>query len=440
MARFMKDSTNIPNLQPDVAIFALKHALREGKFRDELSMKNPSKIADVLQMADAFIRTEEFNKEATRLKGPSDTSDTRMNQSKPEGNSRKGKEKDDEKWKLPDKLRSNPLRRNKNKWCEFHDDFGHTTEECNSLKDNIEDLIRRGYLKQYLLDQRTEKEEKEKATSGKLQEQAQRRVHETEGQKKKPILVVFGGQRSGHASKQHLRALSHRVNFSTVGENRPTPPNMNFTADDCLGTQYKHDDPLVIEMDLNNHNVHRVLVDGGSAVNIIFRNCFEQLILEEGEKSLTKVSYPLIGFNGSAGIPRGKITLPVTIGQGLAARNIREEFLVMDCDSVYNVIMGRTMIHKIQAIPSTYHQMMMYVLDVGFAERIKGDQEVARSTCHTTIQKPKLGDSPEEEDEKKVDARPETLSPEPDQEMKDIPLEDDSDRSVRIGRGLSSGL
>ncbi|XP_056685774.1 uncharacterized protein [Spinacia oleracea] len=196
-------------------------------------------------------------------------------------------------------------------------------------------------------------------------------------------------------------------------------------------------------MDLNNHNVHRVLVDGGSAVNIIFRNCFEQLILEEGEESLTKVSYPLIRFNGSAAIPRGKITLPVTIGQGLAARNVREEFLVMDCDSVYNVIMGRTMIHKIKAVPSTYHPMMMYVSDAGFAERIKGDQEVARSTCHTAIRKPRLGDSPEDEDEKspppggekdakrrkaepsslvkpaKVDARPETLSPEPDQEMED---------------------
>ncbi|XP_056695548.1 uncharacterized protein [Spinacia oleracea] len=93
MARFMKESTNIPNLQPDVAIFALKHALQDGKFRDKLSMKNPSKIADVQQMVDAFIRTEEFNKAAARLKGSSDSRDTKMNQSKPEGSSRKGKEK-----------------------------------------------------------------------------------------------------------------------------------------------------------------------------------------------------------------------------------------------------------------------------------------------------------------------------------------------------------
>ncbi|XP_056687989.1 uncharacterized protein [Spinacia oleracea] len=144
---------------------------------------------------------------------------------------------------------------------------------------------------------------------------------------------------------------------------------MTFTADDCLGIQYKHDDPLV--MDLNNHNVHKVLVDGGSAVNIIFRNCFEQLILEESEESLTKVSYPLIGFKGSAAIPREKITLPVTVGEGQAARTLRDKFIVMDCDSVYNVIMGRTMIHKMQAIPSTYHQMMIYVSDAGFAEQVE---------------------------------------------------------------------
>ncbi|XP_056685969.1 uncharacterized protein [Spinacia oleracea] len=160
---------------------------------------------------------------------------------------------------------------------------------------------------------------------------------------------------------------------------------MTFTADDCLGVQYKHEDTLVISMYHTNHNVHRLLIDGGSSFNIIFKNLFEQLILEEAEESITKLSYPLIRFNGSATVPRGKITLLVTIGKGQAARNIREEFLVMDCGSVYNVIMGRTMIHKMQAIPSTYHQMMIYVSDAGFAERVKGDQEVARRTGHTAI-------------------------------------------------------
>ncbi|XP_056688689.1 uncharacterized protein [Spinacia oleracea] len=198
---------------------------------------------------------------------------------------------------------------------------------------------------------------------------------------------------------------------------------MTFTADDCLGVQYKLEDPL--------------------------------LILEDAEESMTKVNYPLIGFNGSSAIPRGKITLPVTIGKGQAARNVLGEFLVMDCDSVYNVIMGRTMIHKMQAIPSTHHQMMMYVSDAGFAERVRGVQEVARRTCHTAIRKPRLGDGSEDDEKQEpsceeheakrrkaesgslvkpaeVDARLESPSLEPDQEMEDVFLEDDSGRSVRI--------
>ncbi|XP_021838818.1 uncharacterized protein [Spinacia oleracea] len=234
MARFMKESTNIPNLQPDMAIFALKNALQEGRFRDKLSMKNPTKIADVLQMADAFIRTEEFNKAAAKLKSSSEPRDAKKNQSKPEGNSRKGKEKQgardgspkkegkkgelqpkytnytplsfprkeifslhkyDEKWQKPPKLKSQNRNKNRNKWCEVHDDHDHNTEECNQLKDNIEDRVCRGYFKQYLADRREGALKKEKAPSGKPQEQRLKRIHEATWQKKHDILVVFGGQR-----------------------------------------------------------------------------------------------------------------------------------------------------------------------------------------------------------------------------------------------------
>ncbi|XP_056687746.1 uncharacterized protein [Spinacia oleracea] len=130
-----------------------------------------------------------------------------------------------------------------------------------------------------------------------------------------------------------------------------------------------------------------------------------KLILEESEESLTKVSYPLIGFNGSAAIPQGKITLPVMIGECQAARTLRDKFLVMDCDSVYNVIMGRTMIHKMQAIPSTYHQMMIYVSEACFAELVRSDQEVARRTCHNAIRKQRLGGGSEDEESKRNPSR-----------------------------------
>ena len=73
-----------------------------------------------------------------------------------------------------------------------------------------------------------------------------------------------------------------------------------------------------------NHNVHRTLVDGGSAANILFRDAFDRLKLKV--KDLTPVSFPVICFNGSKAVPDGNIMLPTIIGEGQAARNFMGEF------------------------------------------------------------------------------------------------------------------
>ena len=49
-------------------------------------------------------------------------------------------------FKRPDPLHGDLSKRKQNKYCRFHKDIGHTTEECITLKDEIEQLIRRGYL------------------------------------------------------------------------------------------------------------------------------------------------------------------------------------------------------------------------------------------------------------------------------------------------------
>lgn len=41
-------------------------------------------------------------------------------------------------------------RRDKRKYCFFRDDHGHLTRECIQLKDEIEALIRNGFLKEYI--------------------------------------------------------------------------------------------------------------------------------------------------------------------------------------------------------------------------------------------------------------------------------------------------
>ena len=52
------------------------------------------------------------------------------------------------KWPRP--LHSSPHIRNKNKYCRFHKDHGHYTEDCQDLKEQIEELIQKGKLQKYV--------------------------------------------------------------------------------------------------------------------------------------------------------------------------------------------------------------------------------------------------------------------------------------------------
>ncbi|GFZ02198.1 hypothetical protein Acr_15g0008070 [Actinidia rufa] len=56
--------------------------------------------------------------------------------------------------KWPGKIKTDPQKRyrNRNKYCEFHRDHGHNTEDCFQLKEQIADLIKRGYLRKYVTD------------------------------------------------------------------------------------------------------------------------------------------------------------------------------------------------------------------------------------------------------------------------------------------------
>ncbi|XP_014506292.1 uncharacterized protein LOC106766044 [Vigna radiata var. radiata] len=52
------------------------------------------------------------------------------------------------------KLRS-PKNGDKGKYCQYHQNLGHTTEECVTLKDEIEALIHAGHLRKYVQKERT---------------------------------------------------------------------------------------------------------------------------------------------------------------------------------------------------------------------------------------------------------------------------------------------
>ena len=57
---------------------------------------------------------------------------------------------------FPDKLKADPNKRLRDKYCRFHRDHNHDTTDCYNLKQHIEALIRQGKLQRFVRKERTD--------------------------------------------------------------------------------------------------------------------------------------------------------------------------------------------------------------------------------------------------------------------------------------------
>ena len=53
-------------------------------------------------------------------------------------------------FKWPNKMAGDPTKRNQNLYCHYHQEQGHTTEDCRNLWDHLDQLVREGKLKSLL--------------------------------------------------------------------------------------------------------------------------------------------------------------------------------------------------------------------------------------------------------------------------------------------------
>uniref|UniRef100_A0A2N9FM54 Uncharacterized protein n=1 Tax=Fagus sylvatica TaxID=28930 RepID=A0A2N9FM54_FAGSY len=146
-----------------------------------------------------------------------------------------------------------------------------------------------------------------------------------------------------------------------------------FSDEDLRDVQTPHDDPLVIKLRIGDSDVKRVLVDQGSCSEIMYPDLFHGLGLKQTD--LQPYDAPLVGFSGESVRPMGRITLNVHTGP----ISLETEFVVIDVPSPYTAIMGRRWLHRLKAVPSSFHQKLRFPTDFGIME-IKGDQ-VASKQC-----------------------------------------------------------
>ena len=115
----------------------------------------------------------------------------------------------------------------------------------------------------------------------------------------------------------------------------------------------------------------RVMVDQGSAVEIMYPNLYKGLNLKF--EDLTPYSSPLVSFEGKLIIPKGQIRLLVQIG----SKVVEVDFIVVDAYSPYTTIVTRPWLHTLGAVSSTLYQKVKYPSE-GQIKEILGDQSMAR--------------------------------------------------------------
>ncbi|XP_027181965.1 uncharacterized protein LOC113780356 [Coffea eugenioides] len=469
MVRFNNESLQVQDRDDKVVMAAFINGLRKQKLYTELVERPPKTVREMLDRAHEKANAEEANRlksaqeklrDDKRRKGADQVrarpdpgrrgAYDRLPRSSPMGG--------DKSWtgltaprarvlavmeqeglsRPPRPLVGDKSRRDQGLYCAYHRDVGHDTEDCRHLKKDIEKLIKRGHLGQFVREERADQQRgrprSERPSYLRDRPQGPRgRTPEQEIQNLAGVInTIAGGPAGGdsHAARRHNRP-------PPTGESSAKRLKMYeeiiYGPEDAVPLASNNHEAIVIEVITCNFKVRKVYIDNGSAIDVLYYKTFKELQLED--RQLVPVRTPLIGFAGPPVRPEGMITLQVTVGVAPRCRTIPVNFAVVKEPSSYNVILGRPTLNALRAVCSTLHLSMKFPTSAGVAE-VLGDPEVARACYIATLKgKEKLVAQTiclESWEPLEKGERLET-----DEGLAELPVQPDRpERTVKVGAGL----
>ncbi|XP_070672427.1 uncharacterized protein [Malus domestica] len=209
------------------------------------------------------------------------------------------------------------------KYCAFHRGPGHTTYDCYTWKNYLEKLVKEGKVDRYL--DKPAVQPRRNADGDEEPSTKMIRIND--------IFVESEHLRATNNSKK--RKIQQALLISQVQSVDTQPgPIIGFTEQDAEGVDFPHDDALVVSVQLAHAIVDKMMVDNGSAVNLIQLLVIQKMGLESTIIRRAKV---LTEFNGYTSTIIGHITLYVKTPPVVS----KKTFTIVSDPSPYNGILRR---------------------------------------------------------------------------------------------------
>nr|ABA97230.1 retrotransposon protein, putative, Ty3-gypsy subclass [Oryza sativa Japonica Group] len=352
--RFSEQRNKISDITDDVIIAAFTKGIRHEDLVGKFGRKPPKTVKHMFEKANEYAKAEDAitasKQSGTTWKPKKDTPTA--------GGSGSNNHKDRK--RKPEELvattspssrqrpRVNTFDKIMNSQCPHHPNSNHVAKDCFVYKQFAEQYVKNA-RKPSDGDQGTskKKDDEDDAPTG-FQDH------------RKELNHIFGGPLA-YEYKRKQKLTEREIN--AVQPN--TPQYLRWSEIAIKFDRSDHPDrvvhpgryPLVLDPVVRNVKLRRTLIDGGSALNILFAKTLDDMQIPRTE--LKPSNAPFHGvIPGLSATPLGHITLPVTFG---TRENFRTEnvcFEVADFETAYHAILGRLALAKFVAVPHYTYMMI----------------------------------------------------------------------------------
>ncbi|XP_016168072.1 uncharacterized protein LOC107610541 [Arachis ipaensis] len=401
----------IPDLDPAVHLHAIKAELRPEKFRETIAVTKPKTLEQFRERAAGQMEIEEPREAEKMEKKQPKREDDRATRSANVKDPRKPfrltpkfdnytkfntKREKIIKEIFNAKIIKPPARAgsyqdqrfvDKSKHCAFHQKYGHTTDECVIAKDLLKRLARQGLLDKYIEGRKHKEGDREERQQTPGSKETNKWSNNTPP---KGVINTISGGFAGGGETTSARKCSYRsmlaIKGTTPCSNKDASDlEITFNQGDICSAAPHSDDPVVISIQTGDLLVRKVLLDPCSSADVLFYTTF--LKMKISEKLIQPSSRELVGFSGERVPIKGYIWLRTMMGNHPLSRTIDIQYLIVDCPSPYNIILGRPALNMFRAVVSTFHLCVKFQAQDGEIATLHSDHQQARQCYNASLKR-----------------------------------------------------